>query len=76
MEDSSTSSRSTSAKTEDTLLDSLDFCQGAGNRGDGVCRGRGRPRRRQEHELVAAVHWRVRYAITPVDPAISAQRLN
>ncbi len=39
-------------------------------------RGRGRPRRRQEPALVAAVHWRVRYATAPVDATASAQRLH
>ena len=39
-------------------------------------RGRGRPRRRQEPALDAAMHWRVHYASTPVDAAISAQRLH
>jgi transposase len=38
--------------------------------------GRGRPRRRPEPALAATVHWRVRYAITPVADAVSAQRLH
>lgn len=39
-------------------------------------RGRGRPRRRQEPALEAAVHWRVRYTTTPVEAAISERRLH
>lgn len=39
-------------------------------------RGRGRPRRRPEPALAAAVHWRIRYTTTPVDDAVSAQRLH
>ena len=39
-------------------------------------RGRGRPRRRQEPALDAAVHWRIRYVTTPVADAVSAQRLH
>lgn len=38
--------------------------------------GRGRPRRHQEPALAAAIHWRVRYHTTPVDDAVSAQRLH
>ena len=38
--------------------------------------GRGRPRRRKEPALAAAVHWRVRYTTTPVAPDISSQRLH
>lgn len=38
--------------------------------------GRGRPRRRPEPALAADVHWRVRYATTPVTDQISAQRLH
>ena len=38
--------------------------------------GPGRPRRRPEPALAAAVHWRVRYAIAPVADTVSAQRLH
>jgi len=39
-------------------------------------RGRGRPPKRPEPELNAAVHWRVRYTTVVVDQAVSAKRLH
>ena len=39
-------------------------------------RGRGRPPKRPEPELNAAVHWRVRYSTTAVDLTVSAKRLH
>ena len=39
-------------------------------------RGRGRPSKRPEPELIAKVHWRVRYTVTAVAQTVSEQRLH